>query len=306
MARILITGVSGLLGINLASETMNEHDIVGIDRGKLVNAPFQVMQEDLSDLTSIAPLLNAVRPAWLIHCAALADLDVCEDQPERAKVLNTDLPAELAKACKIRGISMAHISTDAVFDGQKGEFYTEQDQPNPMNVYARTKLEAEKAVAAENPSAIIARVNFYGWSLSGRRSLAEFFYNNLTNDKSMSGFTDAIFCPMLVNDTARLLVKMLKQGMTGLYHLVGPHSMSKYQFGVEIARKFNLREGGISPRSIHTSNLSAKRSHNLSLSTNKLSTTLGESLPEFSAGLDEFYTQFQQGYPQKIRSYQQQ
>jgi dTDP-4-dehydrorhamnose reductase len=99
MARILITGVSGLLGINLASETMNEHDIVGIDRGKLVNAPFQVMQEDLSDLTSVAPLLDAVRPAWLIHCAALADLDVCEDQPERAKVLNTDLPAELAKAC---------------------------------------------------------------------------------------------------------------------------------------------------------------------------------------------------------------
>ena len=200
---------------------------------------------------------------------------------------------------------MVHISTDAVFDGQKDGFYVEQDQPNPLNVYARTKLDGEKAVIAENPSAIIARVNFYGWSLSGRRSLAEFFYNNLTNDKSMSGFTDAIFCPMLVNDTARVLIKMLKQGLTGLYHLVGPQSMSKYQFGVEIARKFNLREAGISPRSIHTSNLTAKRSHNLSLSTNKLSTVLNEPLPEFSTGLDEFYTQLQQDYPQKIRSYQQ-
>jgi dTDP-4-dehydrorhamnose reductase len=306
MARILITGVSGLLGINLASETMNEHNIVGVDRGKLVNAPFQVIQKDLTDLTSIQPLLDEVRPAWLINCAALADLDACEDQPDRAKILNTDLPAELAKACKTRGISMVHISTDAVFDGQKGEFYTEQDQPNPLNIYAKTKLDGEKAVAVENPSAIITRVNFYGWSLGGKRSLGEFFYNNLANNKSMSGFTDAIFCPMLVNHTARILVKMLKQGLTGLYHLVGSQSMSKYQFGVEVARKFNLKEAGISPRSIHTSNLSAKRSHNLSLSTNKLSTVLGEPMPEFSAGLDEFYTQFQQGYPQKIRSYQQQ
>jgi dTDP-4-dehydrorhamnose reductase len=305
MARILITGASGLLGINLASETMSQHDIIGVDRGKLTHAPFQVVQEDLGDLSSIGPLLDAVRPAWLINCAALADIDVCEEDPQRAKILNTDMPAEFAKACKTRGISMVHISTDALFDGQKDGFYTEQDEPNPMNVYAKTKLDGERAVAAENPSAIIARVNFYGWSLGGRRSLAEFFFNNLTNDKSMSGFTDAIFCPMLVNDTARILIKMLKQGLTGLYHLVGPQSMSKYQFGVEIARKFGLREAGISPRSIHTSNLTAKRSHNLSLSTNKLSTVLGESLPEFSTGLDEFYAQFQQGYPQKIRSYQQ-
>ncbi|MCC7117850.1 MAG: SDR family oxidoreductase [Anaerolineales bacterium] len=305
MARILITGASGLLGINLANEVMGQHDIVCVDRSKLVNAPFQIVQEDLSDLASIPALLDAVRPAWLINCAALADIDVCEDYPERAKTLNTAMPAEFAKACKKRGISMAHISTDAVFDGQKDGFYTEQDIPNPLNVYAKTKLESEQAVAAENPSAIIARVNFYGWSLSGRRSLAEFFYNNLSEQKSMSGFTDAIFCPMLVNHTARTLIQMLTRGLTGLYHLVGPHSMSKYQFGVEIARKFGLREGGISPRSIHTSNLTAKRSHNLSLSTQKLSAVLGESLPEFSTGLDEFYQQFQQGYPQKIRSYQQ-
>jgi dTDP-4-dehydrorhamnose reductase len=81
--------------------------------------------------------------------------------------------------------------------------------------------------------------------------------------------------------------------------------MSKYQFGVEIARKFSLRESDISPRSIHTSNLSVKRSHNLSLSTNKVVMDLGTPIPEFSTGLNEFFTQNQQGYPQKIRSYQQ-
>ena len=305
MARLLFTGASGLLGINLAQEAMNAHDIVGVDRGKLVNAPFKVLKADLGDPSSIASLLDQVRPAWLINCAALADLDLCENDPQRARLLNTDMPAWFAKECKSRGISMAHISTDAVFDGQGSGFYTEQDEPNPLNVYAKTKLDGERAVLAENPSAVIARVNFYGWSLGGRRSLAEFFYNNLTTGKSMSGFTDAIFCPMLVNHTARMLLKMLERGLTGVYHLVGAQSMSKYQFGVEIARKFGLKESEIAPRSIHTSNLTAKRSHNLSLSTNKLSTVLGESLPEFSTGLNEFHSQFQRGYPQKIRSYQQ-
>jgi dTDP-4-dehydrorhamnose reductase len=81
--------------------------------------------------------------------------------------------------------------------------------------------------------------------------------------------------------------------------------MSKYQFGVEIARKFSLRESEISPKSILASSLTARRSHNLWLSAQKLSTTLGEPIPDFSAGLDEFYTQYRQGYPQKIRSYQQ-
>jgi dTDP-4-dehydrorhamnose reductase len=81
--------------------------------------------------------------------------------------------------------------------------------------------------------------------------------------------------------------------------------MSKYQFGVEIARKFGLQEGLISPQSVDKSSLTARRSHNLRLSTHKLSTDLQLTLHDFSTGLELFYTQAQQGYPQKIRSYQQ-
>jgi dTDP-4-dehydrorhamnose reductase len=92
--------------------------------------------------------------------------------------------------------------------------------------------------------------------------------------------------------------------LKGLYHLIGPQAMSKYQFGVEIARKFSLRESDITPKSVNFSGLIAKRSNNLWLSNRKLSTDLGEDLPNFSTGLDEFYTQHEQGYPQKIRSYQ--
>jgi dTDP-4-dehydrorhamnose reductase len=302
--RILITGVSGLLGINLAQETMTEHDIVGVDRGKLVNAPFKILKADLLDSGAVDSILDSAQPEWLINCAALADLDACEADPDLARRLNTDLPAQMAKACKARSVSFVHISTDAVFDGEKDGFYTEDDSPNPLGVYSQTKLDGERAVLSENANAIVARVNFYGWSLGGKRSLAEFFFYNLTNNKNISGFTDVIFCPMLVNDTSRILVKMLKKRMSGLYHLVGAQAMSKYQFGIEIARRFDLEESQISPKSILSSDLTARRAHNLCLSTHKLSTDLGESLPEFSTGLKEFYTQYKQGYPQKIRSYQ--
>ena len=303
--KLLITGASGLLGINLAQETMSEHEVLGVDRGKLVNAPFKVLKADLLDSGIVNSILDSVRPNWLINCAALADLDACENNPDLARRLNIDLPAQIAKACKARGISFVHISTDAVFDGEKDGFYTEEDLPNPIGVYSQTKLEGEQAVLSENQKVIVARVNFYGWSLSGRRSLAEFFFNNLSDNKSISGFSDVIFCPMLVNDTARTLIKMLERRLSGLYHLVGPQAMSKYQFGVEVARKFSLRDSEISPKSIHASSLSARRSNNLWLSTHKLSTDLGEVMPEFSTGLDEFYKQYQKGYPQKIRSYQQ-
>lgn len=303
--KLLITGASGLLGINLAQETMSEYEVLGVDRGKLVNAPFKVLKADLLDSGIVNSILDSVRPNWLINCAALADLDACENNPDLARRLNIDLPAQMAKACKARNISLVHISTDAVFDGEKDGFYTEEDLPNPIGVYSQTKREGEQAVLSENQKAIVARVNFYGWSLSGRRSLAEFFFNNLSDNKSISGFSDVIFCPMLVNDTARILIKMLERRLSGLYHLVGPQAMSKYQFGVEVACKFSLRDSEISPKSIHASSLSARRSNNLWLSTHKLSTDLGEVMPEFSTGLDEFYKQYQQDYPQKIRGYQQ-
>jgi dTDP-4-dehydrorhamnose reductase len=303
--KLLITGSSGLLGLNLAVEAMNSHEVIGVDRNRLKSAPFRTISADLLDEGAVASILDEARPKWLIHCAALADLEACEENPEAARRLNADLPSALAKACKTRGIQMVQISTDAVFDGDKSGVYTEEDAPNPVSVYAQTKLDGERAVLAAHPEAIVARVNFFGWSLSGRRSLAEFFYHNLTNSKSMSGYTDAIFCPMHVSHLGQVLLAMLEKNLHGLYHAVGSEPMSKYKFGVEIAHKFNLNGNEISPRSIHTSKLVARRAHNLYLSINKLSTDLGMSLPSFSTGLDLFYQQYQEGYPQKLRSFTQ-
>ena len=303
--KLLITGASGLLGINLAMGAMREHEVVGVDRGKLKSAPFPVLKADFLKIGEIPSILDTTKPDWLINCAALANLEKCEEDPVQARKLNTDLPGELAVACARSNTRFIHISTDAVFDGTKEGFYTEEDKTSPPGIYSETKLDGERAVLEANPEAIIARVNFYGCSLGGRRSLGEFFVSNLSEGQPVKGFTDVIFCPMLVNDTARLLLEMLQKKLSGLYHVVGLQPMSKYQFGVEIARSFSLDENLISPQSVETSSLIAKRSHNLWLSTHKLSTDLGHEIPPFSTGLAEFYAQFQQGYPQKIRSYQQ-
>ena len=303
--KLLLTGASGLLGINLAMEAICEHEVIGVDRGKLKSAPFQVLKADILKTDEIYSILDSTNPDWLINCAALANLEKCEENPIQARKLNTDLPRELAIACTKRNVRFAHISTDSVFDGTKEGTYSEEDEPSPPGVYSQTKLDGERAVQEINPQAIIARVNIYGWSLGAKRSLAEFFVNNLSEGKNVNGFTDVIFCPMWVNHLSCLLIEMLEKNLSGLYHGVGAQAMSKYQFGVEIARRFGLRENLISPQSVERSGLTAKRSHNLRLSIHKLSTDLGHEIPSFSTGLDGFYTQFQQGYPQKIRSYQQ-
>ncbi len=302
--RLLITGSSGLLGLNLALDAMRSHHVIGVDRSTLASVPFELIRADLLEPNAAYQIIAKAKPDAVIHCAALANIDACESNPDLAYRTNTEVPGRIADACARKQIRLIHISTDAVFDGQKETSYTENDSPNPQSIYAQTKLDGERAVLQVNPMAIVGRVNFYGWSLSGKRSLAEFFVNNLGSGKNVNGFTDVLFCPMLVNHLGDVLLAMLRGGLRGLYHVVGSQALTKYQFGVEIARKFNLDEGLISPQSVDKSSLTARRSHNLWLSTNKLSTDLDMTLPSFSTGLNEFYTQYQQGYPQKIRSYQ--
>jgi dTDP-4-dehydrorhamnose reductase len=232
-------------------------------------------------------------------------VDLCESDPDTARLLNSDLPGELADACAKRSIQMVHISTDAVFDGTKDGIYFETDTPNPLGVYARTKLLGEEKVLSANPDAVVARVNFFGWSLTGTRSLPEFFINNLSAGQKVNGFTDVYFCPLFVGDLAEALLKILNKELSGIYHVVGSEALSKYDFGLSIARKFGYDETLVIPKSVEESGLKARRSHNLRLSVHKLSTALGEPIPGLSTGIEKFYTQYQQGYPQKMRSYQQ-
>jgi len=303
--KILLTGASGLLGLNLGLKIGQTQRIFGLDRGKLRNTPFELIRADLTQPQAVSRLLEQVHPEAILHTAALANLEECETNPQAARLLNAEIPGLLAEAAAKASIRLLHISTDAVFDGTKDGFYSEEDAPNPLSVYAQTKLLGEKNVLSANPAAAIARVNFFGWSLTGTRSLSEFFYNKLSSGQPANGFTDVYFCPLFVGDLAEILLKMLQKDLSGLYHAVGAQALSKYEFGAQIARQFGFDERLIRPVSVSAGGLTARRSPNLRLSVHKLSTALSAEIPGVSTGIQQFYTQSQQGYPQKIRSYAQ-
>ena len=298
--RILVTGASGLLGLNLALEAASKHTIFGVvNTNPLRGAAFTVHRANLLLPGEIERIFEAAQPQCVIHCAALANLDACERDPTLARKLNAELPGKIAATARKTGARLAHISTDAVFDGQKGN-YQETDEPNPRSVYARTKLAGEQAVAERYPNAIIARVNLFGWSLNGKRSLAEFFYNNLKAGKSVMGFTDVFFSPLLANDLGNVLIQMLAEGLHGLYHVGSQASLSKYNFGVAIAEKFGFDTNLIHPTALTDAGLKASRSPNLSLCVDKLIHSLPSAIPKLSTNLDRFYQLYQQDYPQKL------
>ncbi len=301
--RILVTGASGLLGANVALEAAAKgHTVFGVaHRTPLNTQDFTVLTANLLQTGAIERLLERTRPDWVIHCAALANLEDCENNPELAQRINSQVPGILAAACRKGGARLLHVSTDAVFDGQKGG-YTETDQPNPLSVYAQTKLDGERAVVRANTDALIARVNLFGFSPSGKRSLAEFFLYNLLAGEAVKGFTDVFFCPLLVNDVAHIFFEMLERGLSGLYHVFSAECLSKYDFGVRIAERFGLDAGLIAPISVADFGLQAARAPNLTMDTTRLSTVLGHPLPAFSPMLERFYALYQQGYPQKLSS----
>lgn len=300
--RLLITGASGLLGLNLALEAAREHAVYGVVRSHPLRTPaFTVISADLLAPGALERIFDQAQPEWVIHCAALANVDACERAPELARRLNGEIPGLLAALAARGGARLIHVSTDAVFDGRRGD-YTEADPPNPLSHYARTKLAGEHAVAEAYPEAIIARVNLFGWSLSGTRSLAEFFFYNLQSARAVKGFTDVYFCPLLANHLARLFLRMLALDLHGLYHVVSSQCLSKYDFGVALARRFGLDENLIQPISVAESGLLATRSPRLTLRTERLTEALGAPPPPLAPGLDDFYAQYQEGYPQRLKT----
>jgi len=303
MTRLLITGASGLLGLNLALQASDSFQVFGVVYyHSLVKLPFQVMQADLKDEGELVASIEAAKPDVIINCAALASLEACENDPQSAQLLNTVLPERLAAISKAHSTKLVHISTDAIFDGAKGN-YVEEDQPNPLSVYAKTKWEGEKAVARTNPQALIARVNFYGFSLLGNRSLAEFFLYNLAAGTRVFGFKDVFFCPLLVQDLGAILLEMVKRDLKGVYHVVSPQSLSKYEFGVRIARLFGLNENLVEPVSVSQGKLTAPRSPNLTLCIDKLKRDLNQPIPDQKAGLQKFYELYKNGYPERLKSF---
>ncbi len=195
MSRILLTGASGLLGLSFGLQYHDQHEIVGVvNKHLLRGAPFEVRQVDLAQPGAAEKLISEVKPEIVLHCAALANIDQAESHPGLAQRINAEIPGEIAALMRQSGGKMIHISTDLVFDGQRGD-YREMEETNPINVYARTKLAGEQAVLQANPDAIVARVKFlrleHQWEAqSGRNFLQAAFHREIN-----VGFHRCVFLP---------------------------------------------------------------------------------------------------------------
>ncbi len=303
MTKLLVTGASGHLGLNLALLAVEHgYEVTGWSRLRgLKTPPFSSESVDIGDLEALPAALQALEPEVIIHCAAIANVEVADKQPELSQRINAEAPGVIARVARQLGLKMIHISTDAVFDGSKGN-YKEDDAVNPLNAYAKTKLAGERAVMQANPDAAIARVVFYGWTLEGNRSLAEFFYNNLVAGQSVNGFIDAYFNPMYVRDLAETLLEIAEANLKGIWHTFGNDTLSKYDFGVALARKFGLDESLIKPVSA-SQGRSVVRSLNLSTNSDKLARVLGHPLPGLAQGLNRLKEDFDKGWRETLAAY---
>ena len=150
---ILLAGAGGQLGRDLQP---------ALRRAQL--HPFDHRQLDIADTRAVKAAVDRVRPDWIINAAAFNDVDGAEEAPDQAFAVNAAGAGNLADAAARVGASIVHISTDYVFDGAKGAPYTEDDRPNPLSVYARTKYEGEQRVLASGASACVLRTAWlYGW-----------------------------------------------------------------------------------------------------------------------------------------------
>ena len=123
MARFLVTGASGLLGLNFSLYTSRMYEVVGtFNQNGLRNVPFHTMAIDFSRENRFLSRIDEIKPNVVIHCAAMANLEECENYQERAHYINAEIPGELANYCQKNDIKFVHISTDAVFDGKNGNY----------------------------------------------------------------------------------------------------------------------------------------------------------------------------------------
>lgn len=286
MQSILITGASGLLGANLVIEAQKRgHGIIAATHhSKLKGENVRCIAWSLEDMAGQDRLVQESCPEWVVHCAAWTDVDGCEARPESAMLLNSQAAGTLAASSARIGASFVYVSTDSVFDGCTGG-YGEDDRPNPLNHYSRSKVAGEVSVTSAHPNALVVRTNMYGWNAQPKLSLAEWVLSRLRAGSVVPGFQDVWFNPLHAADLAVVILDLLARRARGIVHAGARDSCSKYGFACTIADVFGLDTSLIKPAILAQASFRAQRPHNTVLKVECVSSLLGRKMATVRGGL---------------------
>ena len=288
--KMLITGVSGLLGGNLAWELKKEHSVVGTYKENPVEiAGVEVCPLDVTAEREVEKAVGRLRPEVVIHSAALTNVDLCERDKKLAYQVNVAATRYVARATERIGGRLIYISTDSVYDGVEGDF-SETASPGPVNEYARSKLWGEMEARNHCRRHLILRTNFYGWNLQDKLSLAEWILDKARQGQDqVPGFDDIFFSPLLANDIARIIKTLIEREAFGVYNAGARDSCSKYEFARLVCEVFGLGTERVRKTTSDEVDFAAVRPKNTSLDVVKLIGEVGEELvPTVREGVDRF------------------
>jgi dTDP-4-dehydrorhamnose reductase len=233
--RWLVTGASGLLGGYLLRELRAASETVvawsGSHRTEVLGEP--LTRVDLTD-PAIDATFRIARADVVVHAAAIARVDECRRDPDRARRVNVDASRRLAEIAAERGARFVFVSTDLVFDGRHGA-YREADAPNPLTVYGQTKADAEAAVLA-HPNTAVARLGLlFGPCLTDRTSFFDRMVDALRHNRPVPLFADEWRTPLDLPTAAAALIALARSDVTGLLHVGGPERLSRLEMGRQLA-----------------------------------------------------------------------
>jgi dTDP-4-dehydrorhamnose reductase len=259
MRKILLTGAKGFVGQSLARQIklLPEFELLATsasDRYISGLEPVHHMQMEITSPKQVETVFKVFKPDVVIHCAALAQVDPCELDPDLCDRVNIGGTRLVAKNAEEAGAKFIYLSTDFVFDGMNGP-YSEDDQPNPVNVYGWSKMQGEFITRSlKVPWAIVRTILVYGITpVMNRSNLVTWVRDSLISLKPIRVADDQFRMPTLVDDLADGIIRIIEKNKTGIYHLCGPEMKSVHDFAVQTARFFNLDESMISP--VHSDSL---------------------------------------------------
>jgi dTDP-4-dehydrorhamnose reductase len=286
--KLLITGASGLYGSKLARvaeekghqaySAYNEHQ-----------APFgKPVRLDVSDRVQVEKTFKEVEPEVVVHAASLTDVDKCELNRELAWQINVKGTENIAVASRAKKAFLLYISTDYVFDGEKG-CYTETDSPNPLNYYGLTKLRAEQQVKSIAGDCCIVRASvIYGATpAAGKVNFALWILNNLKKGDKPKALVDQWNSPTLNSSLARMTLEIIERRLTGVFHLSGATRISRYDFAEMVSKTFNVDGSLIAPSRAKDFSWVAPRPRDSSLDTSKAQQILENKPLTIEAAMEE-------------------